>query len=223
MRRKGFTLIELMVVLTIIVVIATASVPKIQSWTARNRGAAAVSQIISDFSKAKAIAAYSVNVNTQTLVNGSYDRTRPETAIMFKKSSYSILQRTDATAWNIVSPLKQTALPHNVTITNINGGSTSDTGDSPTLIFTSTGRVKKTNDALVLFGAGSANQVCGAVTSPLEGRRIFNAILTSQIDSVHFLYYRIEIDTAGEFFVCMEPADSTTPNFAGATANILEL
>jgi len=70
MERKGFTLIELMVVLAIIVIIATASVPKIQVWTARNRGATAVSQIISDFSKAKSIAAYSV-YDTGLDVNGN--------------------------------------------------------------------------------------------------------------------------------------------------------
>jgi prepilin-type N-terminal cleavage/methylation domain-containing protein len=58
---QGFTLIELMVVLSIIVIIATASVPKIQVWIARNRGNQAVSQLISDISKAKSISGYTVN------------------------------------------------------------------------------------------------------------------------------------------------------------------
>ncbi|HPA57221.1 MAG TPA: prepilin-type N-terminal cleavage/methylation domain-containing protein, partial [bacterium] len=61
MKFKGFTLIELMVVLAIIIIIATASVPKIQEWTARNRGNQAVSQLISDFTKARSIAGYTVN------------------------------------------------------------------------------------------------------------------------------------------------------------------
>ena len=42
---KGFTLIELMVVLGIISIIATASVPKIQDWTARNRAKAFIAGI----------------------------------------------------------------------------------------------------------------------------------------------------------------------------------
>lgn len=224
MKRKGFTLIELMVVLAIIVIIATASVPKVQVWTARNRGVTAVSQIISEISKAKSIAAYSVN-NTGVDGAGNYTRVRPETAIMFRGSSYSILQRTGSTDWPDVSPLKQTALPLKVSIVSVNGDSANNLGNTPTLIFTSTGRVKKTDNALVPLGINGSLE-CGDVGnyhSPLNGRRVFNLILKSEIDEDSFFWYRIEIDTAGEFLVCMEPGDASQADFKGASVNLLEL
>ena len=230
-RANGFTLIELMVVLTIIVIIATASVPQIQLWIARNRGMTAVAQIISDFSKTKSIAAYSVNANTDNLsASGNLVRTRPETAMMFRRSSYSILQRTVSTkAWHEVesdSPLKKTALPLRVEIKFVNAEEPTDNpGNSPTLIFTSTGRTKKIDNSLVLPGADAGDLECGDINSPLNGRRIFVARIRSAVDDSRFLWYQIEIDTSGESFICMVTVtgEATTPDFSAETANIVEL
>lgn len=232
MRKNGFTLIELMVVLAIIMILATASVPQIQLWTARNRGATAVSQIISDFSKAKSIAAYSVGTLDTTgatgfYTGGKYTRVRPETAIMFRTSSYSILQRTNtAIAWQDTPPLKRTALPLRVSVVSINAGPTNDSsGASATLILTSTGRVKKIDNSLVQLGASMGAMKCGDVDSPLNNRRVFGAIMKSDIDvdGTKALWYQVEIDTAGEIFVCVEPSSSGQPNFQGAGANVLEI
>ncbi|HNZ54990.1 MAG TPA: prepilin-type N-terminal cleavage/methylation domain-containing protein [bacterium] len=55
MKFKAFTLIELMVTLGVITIIATASVPQVQMWIARNKGIQIVSQVISDFSKAETL------------------------------------------------------------------------------------------------------------------------------------------------------------------------
>lgn len=223
--RKGFTLIELMVVLTIIVIIATASVPQIQLWIGRNRGLSAIATIISDFSKAKAMAAYSMTVNTDSLdADSNLQRSKLTTAIMFRKTSYSILQQSGTAAWHELGPLKFSKIPLNVSIESVNTGATSDNpGQSPTLIFTSTGRLKQTNGALVPFGAGLGNLKCGALDSPLNGRRVFVSIMNSRVDDSHYIWYRVEIDTAGEYFICMDLSGSTEPNFEADTANVIEL
>lgn len=232
MRRKGFTLIELMVVLAIIVIIATASVPSIQVWTARNRGTAAVSMIISDFSKAKAMAEYSMTVNrdvrdTSFNPEGDFIRQKLTTAIMFRKTSYSIIQQSGNTAWHEVGPLKLSKLPKNVSIEAVNTGATTDNpGGSHTVIFSSTGRLKKSDGSLVPFGAGLANLSCGSVQSPLNGTRILIAYMKSQIDADSSLWYQIEIDTEGEIFICMETGDDSGPesgDYSGDTANVVEL
>ncbi len=229
MRRKGFTLIELMVVLAIIVIIATASVPQIQLWNARNKGVAAVSMVISDFSKAKAMAGYSMTVNmsirdTSMNPDGEFIRNKLFTAILYRKTSYSIIQQSGSDAWYAVNPLKQSKLPKNVSIERVNAGFTTDNpGESHTVIFTSTGRLKKVDGSLVLFGADASGIVCGNVGSPLEGTRIFIAYLKSKIDDNRSLWYQIEIDTEGETFICVEPGGDSVPDFSGDTANIVEL
>lgn len=225
MRRKGFTLIELMVVLTIIVIIATASVPQIQLWIARNRGLTAVATIISDFSKAKSMAAYSMTVNTDSLdADSNLQRSKLTTAIMFRKTSYSILQQSGTAAWHELSPLKFSKIPLNVSIESVNTEATNDNpGQSITLIFTSTGRLKKTNGALVLFGEVLGDVKCGALDSPLNGKRVFGSIIKSKVDALHYIWYRVEIDTAGEYFICMDLTSGAEPNFEADTANVVEL
>lgn len=221
-KTTGFTLLELMIVLVIITIIATASVPQVQLWTARNRGATAVAQIISDFSKAKSIAAYSVNND------GDYVGGRPFTSIMFRQSRYTILQKTASTSWNDATDknVKRVALPTRVTIRTINAGTVSDTGTAQTLVFTSTGRLKKSDNTLVPFGIGT-NSKCGTVTSPLDGRRVLLAIIRSEISATKAIWYRVEIDTTGEFFVCSMYRDNTNqtspPAFTSARAQVLEL
>lgn len=230
MRRKGFTLIELMVVLTIIVIVATASVPQIQLWNARNKGVAAVSMVISDFSKAKAMAGYSMTVDrsirdTSMNPDGEFIRNKLFTAILYRKTSYSIIQQSGSDAWYTVNPLKQSKLPKNVSIESVNTASPNDnSGQSPaTYIFTSTGRLKNTDGSLVLFGANATGIVCGNVGSPLEGTRIFIAYLKSKIDDNRSLWYQVEMDTEGETFICVETGGDSAPDFSGDTANIVEL
>ena len=230
MRGKGFTLIELMVVLAIIVIIATASVPQVQLWIARNRGLTAVTMIISDFSKAKAMAEYSVKISESdrlNLKNGDFQRSKSFTAMVFKASSYSIVQQPDDIGWESVTPLKTSKFPINVSVAFVNGAvATDNPGPSlATVVFSSTGRLKNTSGGLVPFGADMGNLPCGSVQSPLDGSRIFYAKLKSQINSSNALWYRIEIDTEGESFVCMEPGTASDPksNFEEATANVVDL
>ena len=222
-----------MIVLAIVTIIATASVPKVQMWAARNRGKAAVSNIISDFAKARAIGSYAMQVNGVAAVDDDTRLKRQITGLIFRKTSYSILQKdpTTTTAWNennaAFTVLKKATLPMNVSVEYLNTGATNDgAGSSPTLEFTSSGRVRQSNGLLVPPGAGAGNLFCNpSNTSPLDGRRIFVAVIKSMVNETNSIYYQLEIDSTGEYFICVQPGlTGATPSaFTETNANILEM
>lgn len=224
-------MIELMVVLAIITIIATASVPQVQMWTARNRGKAAVSNIISDFAKAKAIGSYAMKIDNLAAVTADTRLERKITGLLFRKTSYAILQKdpTITIDWNEagsdITILKRATLPMNVSVELLNTGATNDgAGTSPTLEFTSSGKVRQSNGLLVPSGAGAGNLFCNADPSPLDGRRIFVAIVKSAINDAKAMWYQLEIDPSGEYFICVQPGPSdSAPDFQGKNANILEM
>ena len=221
MKLKGFSLIELMVVLAIITIIATASVPQIQLWVARNRGNQVVSQLISDFSRAKAIAGYTVN-DAETYIG-----VRPQTAIMFRKTNYSILQKNAVSgSWSDISDtrVKRVVLPRNVDLVWVNNGPTNDGTDSETLVFTPSGKLKNSSDNTILTGEGDEMK-CGDVTSPLTASRVFRGIVRSMIKDDNGVWYRIEFDMNGQYFVCTinSSAGDAIPNFSNTDAVVLEI
>lgn len=229
MKFKGFTLIELMVVLAIIVIIATASVPQVQVWIARNRGNQAVSQLISDFSKAKSIAAYTVNDSTVNIAGNPVKMgVRPETAIVFRNTFYTILQKTDlSAAWdeNANEIVKRVQLPLNVHLEQVNSGVASDTLASTTkVIFTSTGRVKSGSTNLIIDNLGVTHD-CGGVNSPINGRIVFTATLRSIINSTNALWYLIDVAESGEYAVCVSASTTgdTPPDFASNAEGYLDI
>ncbi|HQO92317.1 MAG TPA: prepilin-type N-terminal cleavage/methylation domain-containing protein, partial [bacterium] len=185
MKFKAFTLIELMIVLAIIVIIATASVPQVQVWIARNRGNKAVAQIISDFLKAKSVANYTVNDTNVTIgAENVQIGVRPEIAMMFRKNRYFILQRNDTSAaWSENDDLKTIELERNVFIEFVNGSPTNLAGDTPTLVFTSTGKLKQTSDNKIVNPAAVPDFSCGSsLNSPLDGKKVFYAVLRTVVN-----------------------------------------
>jgi prepilin-type N-terminal cleavage/methylation domain-containing protein len=225
MKFKGFTLIELMVVLAIIVIIATASVPQIQVWIARNRGNQAVSQLISDISKAKSISGYTVNDTKD------YIGQRPETAIMLRKTRYSIIQRTNmnAASWSDVaaadnSILKTVSLPMRVHLDFVNSEPTSDSSSSPTVVLTSSGRFKN-GTSNTLFSNIGGTISCNGVDSPLNGKRAFIGVLRSMIDASSGIWYLIEMDETGDYAVCsaVSAQGDLPPDWSTDIAGYIEL
>lgn len=226
-RFSGFSLIELMVVLAIITIIATASVPQIQVWTARNRGNAAVSQIISDFTKAKSIAGYSVNDVGQPI------GIRPQVGMMIRTTRYLILQKNAMSgAWSEAgdTAIKTARMPMNVLVDWVNGEPTNDNSGSfsPTVVFTSSGRLKKGSDNSLItnFGGGLRCGGASGIDSPINAKRVFLAVVRSMINGTDGIWYRIEIDATGEYFVCSATNSSvggdTPPDFDSVAGSVME-
>lgn len=232
MRFKAFSLIELMVVLAVITIIATASVPQVQIWTARNRGVQAVSQIISDFSKARSIAGYTVVSDLGKIEYESGEDAnigvRLQTAIMYRESNYSILQRSSmiTSGWSDVAGdvLKKTILPRDVVIKNVNKFTTSDDHSfTPVITITSNGKIRNKDYELIL---GSPGEECAGVQSPINNK-VLVVVLTSTVrgSTTNNIWYRIEIDQTGEYFVCTAfGSGGDSPDFKDTgIANVLEI
>ncbi|MGI6394156.1 MAG: pilus assembly FimT family protein [bacterium] len=239
MKTKAFTLIELMVVLAIIVIIATASVPQVQMWIARNRGNQAVSQLISDISKAKSISGYTViddkdDVFESTETNEEMKRyvgRKMQTGIVFRPESYSIVQRVDMsdTQWSDVNTppnnvvRKKQKLPLKVRLEFVNGSSASDSSETPAIVLTSTGKIKYGNNQLVEKVGG--DMVCNDVDSPINGKRAFLAFVRSMIDENKSIWYQVEIGNDGSYAVCQAVGDggSDPAQFGTEDAGYVEL
>ena len=237
-KTNGFSLLELMIALGALTIIATVSVPKVQVWNARNRGLQTVMEIISDFSKARSVAGYTVvgddtngyidiplKVNDTTgLPDGSgtmkvYLGIRLQTAIVFGLHDYSIYQKKDmantAASWQTSTLLKKNLLMDSVSIVSVNGD-TEHEGFSRRLVFNSNGIVRNNLDNLPDV---TSNEKCGSSDRHLKNI-VMRAVVKSEIGgSSDAIWYRIDIDKSGEYFVCT----SFSSNFADPTANPLNI
>ena len=230
-KTNGFSLIELMIALGVLTIIATVAVPKVQVWNARNRGLQTVIEIISDFSKARSIAGYTVvgdKTNGKITLEGEsttmplYVGVRLQTAIVFRSREYAIYQKESMklSNWNASAKLlKKNILFDTVSIVKIDGFPVMGNYYDPTdftnrIVFTSNGLVKKQESADVSESESlaTADKVsCGGVSSPMSNR-VFGAVVKSKIGgtSNDAVWYRIEIDQAGEYFICMAFSNATT-------------
>lgn len=223
MRKRGFSLMELVVVLTLISIIAAIGVPQIQMWNAKNKGIQAVSEIISYFSKAKSIASYSVISDAEKISYYDGDEGessgefrlgfRPQTAILYKPNGFSLLQNSSSMgknfgddAWKEASPnvvLKKVRLPQNVVLRSVNGIST--TTDAQVVIFNSNGKIQDKEGNSKNTGTGAIGGKCGNAVSPISNV-VFIASLKSSVgdnSQNDAFWFRIEIDQDGRHSVCM--------------------
>lgn len=220
MRKRGFSLIEVLIAMGILTIIATVAVPKVQVWNARNRGLQSVMELISDFSKAKSVAGYTVAVSsdsgTITIPAGGTDTMniymgiRRQTAMVFGKSEYAIYQKDsmDTTSWdNTALLLKKNVLLDTVTLEYVNkkttAASVSNFDGSTILNFTSTGKIKDINGTLI--DSSQSDGTCGpGVPARYLQKILFSVILRSRISKGEndSIWYRVDIDQRGEYSVC---------------------
>ena len=237
MRKRGFSLLELMITLGVLTIVATVTVPKVQVWNARNRGLKTVMELISDFSKAKSVAGYTVAVDSESgkieiprnvdLSDGGgtmpvYMGIRRQTALMFGKTEYAIYQKDtmDNTWNNSAFLLKKNTLMDTVTLEKVNGNTAPDSmtsfEDAGLLTFTSTGKLKDSNGKIITTASNKDDGKCGSTsTTRYLQNVIFSAVLRSKIskDSTDSIWYRVEIDQRGEYSICTVLSSSNSVSF----------
>lgn len=243
-KTKGFSLIELMIAMGVLTIIATVAVPKVQVWNARNRGLQAVMELLSDFSKARSVAGYTVvgddtngvikipvKVNDETgePEGGEmnvYLGIRLQTAIVFGLHEYSIYQKKDmentAASWQTSTLLKKNLFLDTVSIEAVNND-TDNEGFSRRLVFNSNGVVKTKADAFPSLTPGK----CGGSDNHLK-QLVMSAVVRSKISGTasDAIWYRIDVDKSGEYFVCTAFSDSSSYNssiFTTSAANPLNI
>jgi len=249
-KTNGFSLLELMITLGILTVVATVAVPKVQVWNARNRGLQTVMEILSDFSKARSVAGYTVvgtsnnsikiptNVDAEESDDDSgkmsvYMGIRRQTAMVFRKSEYAIYQKQsmNTDTWDAADAnttmLKQNKLPNMITIEVVNEDD-SLTGFSTLLNFNSNGKIK-TKGGYFVSGADPQNGKCGsAVAANTLPDIVFSAIIRSKIStgSNDSIWYRLDIDQRGEYSICTVFSNKPSvgySDFAGTSAALLDI
>lgn len=224
-KTKGFSLIELMIAMGVLTIIATVAVPKVQVWNARNRGLQAVMELLSDFSKARSVAGYTIvgnDGNNKIEIPVDVDNPggakmpvymgiRRQTAMVFRKSEYGIYQKQSMTStWNAANSLmlKSNKLLNTVTVERINGLATpSDPtafNNNTILNFTSNGKIRSSGGAII--SSGQASDQCGSGDNKkisLE-QVVFSAIIRSKITASgdDSIWYRVNMDQRGDYTVC---------------------
>ena len=247
-KTKGFSLMELMIAMAILTIIATVAVPKVQVWNARNRGLQAVMELISDFSKARSIAGYTVvgdntsgviqipvKVNDTTYESEGtpmkvYLGLRLQTAIVFGLHEYSIYQKKDMEnsvgSWQQASLLKKNRFQDSVSIEKMNES------DDPSpfvrrLVFGSNGIVKNSDDGFASYDSQDCGNEDNLKENPLK-QIVMSAVLRSKISGSgnDSIWYRVDIDKSGEYFVCTafsEDPSYSDSIFTGSDANPLNI
>lgn len=220
-KTNGFSLIELMIALGILTIIATVSVPRVQVWNARNRGLQTAMELISDFSKARSVAGYTVvgdkthgKIDIPVKIDdeeaGSmpiYMGIRRQTALMFRKTEYAIYQKESMdNTWNENAVLlKKNVLMDNITIETVNGSDAPavSTSFAPAgrFTFTSTGKLKNADNEVIT--SGKSSRTCGSDSQRYLQNVILSAVLRSKIPgSGDSIWYRVDIDQRGEYAIC---------------------
>jgi len=232
--KKGFSLIELIVAMAIVTILATVAVPKVQIWNARNRGLKTVMEILSDFSKARSVAGYTIVSQEDSLqipINSEiedsekmtvYMGVRSQTAIVFRKNEYGIYQKKSMATndWGGAGStlLKRNILAKNVSIEKVNqtmDPPANTTGFDALLIFTSNGKVKSTSGSIIDGVGSTSTDKCSDGKSSLN-KLVLSAVIRSKISDsgADSIWYRLNIDKNGNYTICTDFTSNGSYNFA---------
>lgn len=247
-KTNGFSLIELMIALGVLTIIATVAVPRVQVWNARNRGLQTVMELLSDFSKARSVAGYTVVGNDNNskieipvnIANPDGDKmpvymgVRRQTAMVFRKSEYAIYQKqsSDTSSWDASAVLlKKNVLLDTVTVEFVNKSEPPNNAatfaSAAILNFTSNGKLKTTGG--VIISSAQSDGKCGAdVADRYLPNIVFSAVIRSKISNSgnDSIWYRLDIDQRGEYSVCTLFSDKASiqlSDFTGEGAAALDI
>ncbi len=202
--RRGFTIIELMVVLALIGLVSYLSIPRVEEWIARQQARQFISQFISDFSKAVSISRVNQNVTGEFSIGAVI--TRAAIYVNFNDPRrYAVLTRTEAGSspvnWSPATDnvLKEVILPGRLQIYDVNHVNSG----TAVLQFTPSGQVRN----VVGNPIAPFQENCGSQAS----NKLYHAqvVLRANLYFSQPLFYRIEVNTLGEYRVCMSLGNNT--------------
>ncbi len=205
--RRGFTIIELMVVLALIGLVCYLSMPRVEEWIVRQQARQFIAQFISDFSKAVSLSRWQQNLDGNTA--GGSAITRAAFFVDFSNPRrYYLLTRTSATAehssWSPTTDgiFKQVDLPSRLQIydfNNINQGTV-------VLQFTPAGGAYNgygTFSSPVAQQCGTGSQ--STIPAPLHAM----VVLRADLYFSQPIFYQIVLNTAGQYGVCLSVGNNT--------------
>lgn len=203
MRKKAFTLIELLITVCVIGVISSLSVPKIQEWVSKYQAKKAVSSIIADFSKAKSL---SSSYLSSTATTGSNIN---QAAMYFTSGGYRILTRSanNISNWSLGNDttVKTVTMPNKVTIETVNGAALGS--GSAVIAFTSAGKAKNNDNTLIPTQSTS----CYATGSDAAMYSVIAAVVVKvAVSDSTTTYYQVSISNFGEYRVCSTNTSATS-------------
>ncbi len=207
--RKAFSLLELIVVTTIISIIMAASAPRVDRWATRYRADAFIKRLLADVADAKALARTTGGIHN---AGGLISLRRHATAIRFDAHAYQIMQAAGGALWNTwdlgssnYRVVKSVPYPSGVSIPTVSTNGKLPAGgtshlirhpqSSPTPIeFLSTGSVTDVNHNALT----AVSESCGGPIAP----SIFYVDIDVALKMSGTLHYRVFIQRSGNYFVC---------------------
>jgi len=220
--RKGFTLIEMVVVLVLIAIVAYFLVPRIEEWVARQQARSAVANLLADYQKAATLARLSTNTlgTSGAIIN--------RTALYVKTDGFLVLTRGLSDSWFGWNPatdtvLKKFDLPPRVTIAKVsnNQGVLSDINNPVSIAFTSTGQALVPNS-----GALTPTNIPTFNCRKADNETIVYAArgtmfqLRVAVNSTNVINYELHIDDLGQHRICQA---INSENFAGNGVEVLNI
>lgn len=220
--RKGFTLIEMVVVLVLIAVVARLSVPRIEEWVARQQARSAITNLLADYQKAATLA----RLSTNTLGTSGAHINR--TALYIKTDGFLILTRGLSDSWFGWNPstdtvLKKFDLPPRVTIAKIsnNQGVLSDINNPISIAFTSTGQalvpgsgaLAPTNVPMFNCRKATGETIVYAARGTMFQLRV-------AVNATNVINYELHIDDLGQHRLCQA---INSENFGGNGVEVLSI
>ncbi|MCK5807711.1 prepilin-type N-terminal cleavage/methylation domain-containing protein [bacterium] len=220
--KKAFSLLELLITMSIISILMAAAAPGVDAWVSRYQTRTFISRMVSDFSEAKILATTAGSHRG----GGTATNTDPfSSAIRFTSTEYQLITRSFApvsnTSWDPAlannTLIKSVPYPRGVVVASVrssfnNGAGVTTVSDNasvnPTFVFLSTGFMqnKVSGRRLVI----NAPQFCGPGRTLPPATLSVNVTADQKLSSAQ-AFYRVNINPNGDYGVCYAPTSTGFP------------